>query len=98
MPLLVLLAIVQVVFCGALLELDGVPVLEQLAWLIPSRWALAAMASTLDLGRIVPADPLYEHSTGVWLLDIAMLAVLAVVFLYGVSRLLRRHEPAIMRK
>ncbi|HEY8983006.1 MAG TPA: FHA domain-containing protein [Streptomyces sp.] len=98
MPLLVLLAIVQVVFCGALLELDGVPVLEQLAWLVPSRWALAAMASTLDLGRIVPADPLYEHGAGVWLLDVGMLVVLAALFLFGVARLLRRHEPAIMRK
>ena len=50
MPLLVLLAIVQVVFCGALLKLDGVPVLEQLAWLVPSRWAFGAMAGTIDLG------------------------------------------------
>ena len=41
MPLLVLLAIVQVVFCGALLKLDGVPGMEQLSWLVPSRWALA---------------------------------------------------------
>ena len=41
MPLLVLLAIVQVVFCGALLELTDVPGLEQLAWLVPSRWAVA---------------------------------------------------------
>ncbi|MFI2436024.1 FHA domain-containing protein [Streptomyces sp. NPDC018693] len=102
MPLLVLLAIVQVVFCGALLELHGVVVLEQLAWLVPSRWALAAMAGTLDLARISPgdltADPLFEHSAGVWLLDVGMLLVLSVVFGWTVSRLLRRHEPAIMRK
>ncbi|WP_055597904.1 ABC transporter ATP-binding protein/permease, partial [Streptomyces hirsutus] len=51
MPLLVLLAIVQVVFCGALLKLDGVPVLEQLSWLVPSRWAFGAMAGTVDLAR-----------------------------------------------
>ncbi|MFG2127445.1 FHA domain-containing protein [Streptomyces sp. NPDC048751] len=102
MPLLVLLAIVQVVFCGALLKLDGVPGLEQLAWLVPSRWALGAMAGTLDLARIVPGDltgdPLFRHSTGVWLLDIAMLVVLSALFGHLVSRLLRRHEPAVMRK
>ncbi|WP_432157381.1 MULTISPECIES: FHA domain-containing protein [unclassified Streptomyces] len=102
MPLLVLLAIVQVVFCGALLKLDGVVVLEQLAWLVPSRWALGAMAGTLDLARIVPgdltADPLFEHSAGVWLLDVGMLVVLSVVFGLLVSRLLRRQEPAVMRK
>ncbi|MFF1556598.1 FHA domain-containing protein [Streptomyces sp. NPDC058279] len=102
MPLLVLLAIVQVVFCGALLRLSGVPVIGQLAWLVPSRWALGAMAATIDLGAIVPGkvtdDPLFAHSAGVWLLDIGMLVALSVLFGVLVSRLLRRHEPAIMRK
>ncbi|MFD3802821.1 FHA domain-containing protein [Streptomyces sp. NPDC058619] len=102
MPLLVLLAIVQVVFCGALLQLDGVPVIEQLAWLVPSRWALGAMAGTIDLGAIVPGtltdDPLFAHSAGVWLLNMGMLAALSVLFGILVVRLLRRHEPAIMRK
>ncbi|WP_240134610.1 FHA domain-containing protein [Streptomyces sp. MUM 178J] len=102
MPLLVLLAIVQVVFCGALLSVDGVPVLQQLSWLVPARWALAAMAGTVDLARIVPgertADPLFEHSAGAWLLDMGVLAGLSVAFCFVVSRLLRRQEPAIMRK
>ena len=102
MPLLVLLAIVQVVFCGALLKLHGVPGLEQLSWLVPSRWALGAMAGTVGLARIVPGDltgdPLFKHSAGVWLLNIAMLVVLSAVFCFAVSRLLRRHEPAVMRK
>ncbi|MER5258853.1 FHA domain-containing protein [Streptomyces sp. NPDC002855] len=102
MPLLVLLAIVQVVFCGALLKLHGVPGVEQLAWLVPSRWALGAMAGTIGLGRIVPgeltADPLFRHSAGVWLLNMGMLVALSVVFGYVVARLLRRHEPAVMRK
>ncbi|WP_328498339.1 FHA domain-containing protein [Streptomyces sp. NBC_00414] len=102
MPLLVLLAIVQVVFCGALLKLDGVPGIEQLSWLVPSRWALGAMAGTVGLARLVPgdltADPLFEHSVGVWLLNMGMLVVLSAVFGYAVARLLRRHEPAVMRK
>ncbi|MET7307858.1 FHA domain-containing protein [Streptomyces sp. NPDC005134] len=102
MPLLVLLAIVQVVFCGALLKLHGVPGLEQLAWLVPSRWALAAMGGTIGLGRIVPgkvsSDPLFDHSAAAWLLSMGMLVVLSVVFGLVVARLLRRHEPVIMRK
>ncbi len=102
MPLLVFLAIVQVVFCGALLKLNGVPGVEQLAWLVPSRWALGVMAGTIGLGRIVPGelttDPLFRHSAGVWLLDMGMMVVLSAVFGYVVARLLRRHEPAVMRK
>ncbi|MGW1531055.1 ABC transporter ATP-binding protein/permease [Streptomyces aureus] len=102
MPLLVLLAIVQVVFCGALLKLHGVPGLEQLSWLVPSRWALGAMAGTIGLARIVPGeltgDPMFRHSTSVWLINMGMLVVLSVVFGWLVARLLRRHEPAVMRK
>ncbi|AZK92791.1 MULTISPECIES: ABC transporter ATP-binding protein/permease [Streptomyces] len=102
MPLLVLLAIVQVVFCGALLELHGLPVAEQLAWLVPSRWALAAMAATVGLGRLVPgaltADPLFEHSAAVWLLDMGMMVVLSVLYGWLVALLLRRQEPSVMRK
>ncbi|KMS73929.1 ABC transporter ATPase [Streptomyces viridochromogenes] len=102
MPLLVLLALVQVVFCGALLKLDDVPGLEQLSWLVPSRWAFAAMAGTVDLARIAPGDltgdPLFEHSAGVWLFNVAMLVVLSVVFGHLVPRLLRRREAVVMRK
>ncbi|MFF6990762.1 FHA domain-containing protein [Streptomyces sp. NPDC010273] len=102
MPLLVLLAIVQVVFCGALLKLHGVPGLEQLSWLVPSRWALGGMAGTIGLARIVPgeltSDPMFRHSAGVWLLNMGMLVVLSLLFGFLVSRLLRRHEPAVMRK
>ncbi len=102
MPLLVLLAIVQVVFCGSLLKLSGVPFLEQVAWLAPSRWAMGAMGATLQLGRIMPGkitqDPLFHHEAGVWLFCIAMLIVQAVVFGLVVARLLRMQEPAVMRK
>jgi len=102
MPLLVLLAIVQVVFCGALLRLNGVPGLNQLSWLVPARWALGAMAGTIGLHQIVPgtltADPLFGHSAGVWLLDMGMLVLLSLVLGLLVARLLRRHEPTIMRR
>ncbi|MEY9841662.1 ATP-binding cassette domain-containing protein [Streptacidiphilus sp. EB103A] len=102
MPLLVLLAIVQVVFCGALLPLNGVPVLDQLSWLVPARWALGAMAGTIDLHRIVPgtlsSDPLFAHSAGVWLLNLGMLVLLSLVLGLLVARLLRRREPTIMRR
>ncbi|MFI5690158.1 FHA domain-containing protein [Streptomyces sp. NPDC051636] len=98
MPLLVLLAIVQVVFCGALLPLHGV--LGIVAWLVPSRWALAAMASTIGLARIDPSatDPLFHHTTSTWLRNMGILIVFSTALGYAVTRLLRRHEPAIMRQ
>ncbi|MEU0050549.1 FHA domain-containing protein [Streptomyces sp. NPDC006184] len=102
MPLLVLLAIVQVVFCGALLHLNGTPGLGQLSWLVPSRWAFGAMAGTLGPARIMPAvqagDPLFRHAPGSWLLDLGMLLVLSALCGFAVARLLRRQEPAVMRK
>ncbi|MEU4068342.1 FHA domain-containing protein [Streptomyces wedmorensis] len=102
MPLLVLLAIVQVVFCGALLTVRGTPVLEQLAWLVPSRWAFAAMGATIDIGKVAPsektADPLMEHTAQAWLFDMGMLVVICLVLGFVVARLLRRHEPVVMRK
>ncbi|MBW5485499.1 ABC transporter ATP-binding protein/permease [Streptomyces bambusae] len=102
MPLLVLLTIVQAAFCGTLLKLTGVPVLEQLSWFVSTRWAMAAMAGTIDLSAIVPTkvtqDPLFDHEPGVWLLSVFMLLVLSALFGLVLSRLLRRHEPAIMRK
>ncbi|MFJ5831710.1 FHA domain-containing protein [Streptomyces sp. NPDC093089] len=102
MPLLVLLAIVQVVFCGALLTVRGTPVLEQLAWLVPSRWAFAAMGATIDIGKVAPsektADPLMQHTAEAWLFDMGMLVVLCLALALVVSRLLRRHEPVVMRR
>ncbi|MFD9304289.1 FHA domain-containing protein [Streptomyces sp. NPDC060048] len=102
MPLLVLLTIVQVVFCGSLLKLTGVPVIEQFAWFVPARWAMGAMANTIDLGAIVPGkitqDPLFDHEADLWLIEMGMLVALCVLFGVLVVRVLRRHEPAIMRK
>ncbi|MEU6060842.1 ATP-binding cassette domain-containing protein [Streptomyces sp. NPDC047097] len=102
MPLLVLLAIVQVVFCGGLLTVHGSPVIEQLSWLVPSRWAFGAMGATIGIRQIVPGektdDPLFDHTAMAWLVDMGMLVVLCVLFGLLVLWLLRRHEPAVMRK
>ncbi|MDV5143684.1 FHA domain-containing protein [Streptomyces sp. SBC-4] len=101
MPLLVLLAIVQVVFCGALLTVRTIG-LEQLAWLVPSRWAFAAMGATLDIGEVAPTDktddPLMRHTLDAWLFDMGMLVVICLALGVVVARLLRRHEPVVMRR
>jgi ABC transport system ATP-binding/permease protein len=102
MPLLVLTTLVQIVFCGALVHLDGKAVLEQFAWLVPARWAFAAMAGTLNitflLPRKEPPDPLWKQQFSTWLLDMGMMVLLVVVLIFLVERMLRRQEPEVMRK
>ncbi|MGW1819753.1 FHA domain-containing protein [Streptomyces sp. NPDC002125] len=107
MPLLVMFAIVQVVFTGVLFQVYGSPGLEQFAWLMPSRWAVAAAGTTLDLAHLMPPwdpknptdlDPLWEHSAGQWGINITVMLVMSGVLFVAVSRMLRRHEPEVMRK
>ncbi|MGO4426800.1 ABC transporter ATP-binding protein, partial [Streptomyces sp. MCAF7] len=89
----------------------GSPGIEQFAYLMPSRWAVGAAGATLDLGpgpghtmapwdRKKPndTDPLWEHATSQWGIDILVLIALGVICAFVVARLLRRHEPEVMRK
>ncbi|MFE3593181.1 FHA domain-containing protein [Streptomyces niveus] len=107
MPLLVMFAIVQVVFTGTLFQVYGSPGLEQFAWLMPSRWAIAGTGSTLDLAHLMPPwepenptdlDPLWDHTVAQWGLNLTILLLIGVVCGLAVARLLRRHEPEVMRK
>ncbi|MEV6319167.1 FHA domain-containing protein [Streptomyces sp. NPDC051776] len=103
MPLLVMFAIVQVVFTGVLFQLYDSPGVEQLAWLMPSRWAVSAMGATAELNVLLPwdkgnPDPLWEHTAGTYLLDMGVLLTIGVLCGLAVQRLLRRHEPEVMRK
>ncbi|WP_103502213.1 MULTISPECIES: FHA domain-containing protein [Streptomyces] len=103
MPLLVMISVVQLVFTGALFEVHGNLGVEQLAWLMPSRWALAGAGATADLNTLTGArqsgdpDRLWDHEAAVWLLDVSMLVVLAVICGFLVMKFLRRHEPEVMR-
>ncbi|WP_308283947.1 ABC transporter ATP-binding protein/permease [Streptomyces buecherae] len=107
MPLLVMFAIVQVVFTGVLFKIFGSLGIEQFAYLMPSRWAIGASGATLDLSHVMAPwdrkqpndlDPLWEHSVGQWTIDMLALIALGVACGFAVARLLRRHEPEVMRK
>jgi ABC transport system ATP-binding/permease protein len=99
MPVLVVITLFQVVLCGALLSLNGLAGLEQLAWLAPSRWGFAAVGSTVDLNRINPqvgggfTDPLWDHTSHTWLRDMGILIGLAVVYALLTWIKLRRTGP-----
>ncbi|WP_097228812.1 FHA domain-containing protein [Streptomyces zhaozhouensis] len=104
MPLLVMISVVQLVFTGALFQVHGTLGVEQLAWLMPSRWALAGTGTTVDLNTLTASptedpdpDPLWKHEAGFWLLDVSALLVLAVICGFLVMKFLRRHEPEVMR-
>ena len=86
MPLLVVAIMSQLVFSGGMIPVTDRLVLDQLSWLTPARWGFAASASTVDLVRLVPGpltpkDHWWEHRAPVWWFDMAMLAVLSVVYL-----------------
>ncbi|WKX69638.1 FHA domain-containing protein [Streptomyces sp. XD-27] len=111
MPLLVMFAIVQIVFTGIMFQIYDSPGVEQVGWLMPARWAVAAAGATLDLGpggggvmapwdkeNMNNPDPLWEHVASQWYTDLAVLLAIGVICGFAVSRLLRRHEPEVMRK
>jgi hypothetical protein len=95
MPLLVLVLMLQLVVSGGLFPVHGRAVLEQVAWLVPSRWAYAMGASTIDLNPNVRGDPdpLWEHASGPWMLAVGVLAAQLVVMLGVAAWLLRRQDP-----
>ncbi len=84
MPVLVALVMAQLVLSGAIVGIAGRPVLEQVAWLAPSRWAYAASAASVHLGRTqrgvedAVRDPLQAYDAGQWNHDLAVIVLIGV--------------------
>jgi ABC transport system ATP-binding/permease protein len=104
LPLLFITVMAQVVFTGGVITIAGQPGLEQLAWLSPSRWGFGAVGSTTSLGVITPAnppgakpDPLWAHTAHIWLLDMSLMVVQAVVFSFITWRRLKGSSPGRRR-
>ena len=99
MPPLVLVVMVQLVFCGGLFPLAGRVGLEQLSWLFPARWGYAAAASTVDLRTISPHSPsvrdesLWDHTLANLALSYLVLLVIGVILIaITYSRLVLRRS------
>jgi ABC transport system ATP-binding/permease protein len=89
----VLIVLISVVFAGAVFPIAGRFGLEQISWLVPSRWGFAASASTVDVHSVdllAASDDSWKHSTGRWLSDMAMLVGLGVVATASLRWRLRR--------
>jgi ABC transport system ATP-binding/permease protein len=85
MPLLVVSLMLQLVLAGGLIPVTGRIFLDQLSWLVPSRWGYAASAATVDLralvpGSLLPQDSHWLHTSSAWLFDMAMLCALTVIY------------------
>lgn len=94
----VVVVLISVLFSGGVFPLAGRFGVEQIAWLLPSRWGFAASASSVDLPGInvlTTHDVSWTHSAGWWVFDMALLIGLGVVctaFLWW--RLRRIGQPA----
>jgi hypothetical protein len=95
MPLLVVVVMVQFILSGGLFGLAGRTGLEQLSWAVPSRWAYAMGAVTMDLRVTQPStdDPLWRHSATTWLADVLVLGGMVLLLVVLVGVVLGRHEP-----
>ena len=83
MPFLVLFTMIQVVLSGYVVPLANNVGLKQLSVIAPSRWGLAAAASTVNLNQISaapPFDPLWKQTSANWLRDMGFMVGLAVIF------------------
>ena len=100
MPILMVVVVVEVVLTGGVFAIAGKVGLEQVAWLSPSRWGYALTASTSNLNKIFPPAPgsvidhLWDHTGHQWLMNMAALAALGVVFAFLAWWQLLRQGPA----
>jgi ABC transport system ATP-binding/permease protein len=100
MPILMVVVVVEVVLTGGVFAIAGKVGLEQVAWLSPSRWGYALTASTSNLNKIFPPAPgsvidhLWDHTGHQWLMNMAALAALGLVFAFLAWWQLLRQGPA----
>jgi hypothetical protein len=97
MPLLVLLVMVQLILCGGLFGVHDRPVLDQLAWFVPSRWGFSMTAATAGLTDLShpSLDPSWQHTAGTWFGNLAALLVTGAIPLGLVVVSLARLDPTL---
>jgi ABC-type multidrug transport system ATPase subunit len=97
MPALVVLTMVQVVLSGGIFPLVGRMGLDQVSWIAPARWGMAALGATANLNVISPSglrpDPLWAQSAASWEEDIAILLGIGLVCLVVAWRRMHRLSP-----
>jgi hypothetical protein len=98
MPVLVVILLLQFVLCEFFLSVHGKVGLDQVTWLVPARWGLAATAGA-TVGRATPlteGDPLWKSTAGAWILDMTGLLLLAALGVLATWWVLRRRTRVQM--
>jgi ABC-type multidrug transport system ATPase subunit len=75
--------VTQLVLAGGFIPVTNRPLLETISMFTPARWGFAATASTADLSNLavgIAKDSHWKHNSSAWSFDMAMLAVLSIVF------------------
>jgi ABC-type multidrug transport system ATPase subunit len=108
MPLLVLITMGQLVVSGGLVPISGKPGLQQVSWLFPARWGYAAVGSSIDLNRVLqtraphsrtgPPDALWNHTSSIYVGDLAYGLLIGVAAVLICAALLRRGDPKSSRR
>jgi ABC transport system ATP-binding/permease protein len=88
MPALVVVTMIEVVLSGGVFAL-GAGAEAWVSMIAPARWGLAAIASTINLNVLTPANPLapvkpdalWTHSSGQWLNDMGVLVLIGLICL-----------------
>ena len=99
LPALVIATMVQVVFSGAI-PLRFTALLDAIGWAMPGYWEFRAMASSVDLDALLGQDPsnaTWTHAPGQWLLSVAVLVVMSLVFIAIAIWATGRHDPGKKR-
>jgi ABC transport system ATP-binding/permease protein len=100
MPALVVVTMIEVVLSGGVFAL-GAGAEAYVSMIAPARWGMAAMASTINLNVITPANPLapvkpdalWTHSAAQWGTDMGILVLIGLICLFIAGFRLSRIGP-----
>jgi len=99
MPLLVVVVMLQMVLSGGLFALGKSVGLDQISWIVPSRWAYAMGAVTMNLRAADGnSDALWRDSSTTWVADALVLGGLSLALVFLVGAGMRRYEPRRRRR
>lgn len=99
---LILILVPQIMFSGALIPVYDSVMRRFLSALVSSQWGFSAVASTVDINRLMPGlvdhpPPWWSHERPMWMLSASALVLMIILAALGAGLSLRRRDPASPR-